>query len=167
LTNLTKKAMPMIRYWTNDITSLYYDPDSNRNMVKMNPIVGRADDMLIIRGVNVYPSQIEEVFKHIEGIIPNYYLTPIEKQAMNIRLEVDVELSNDLIIERNLTKGSSACDDLFEEFAKKVRQEIKKRVGITTNVIIHEEGELPKNRGGKIDRILKKKQMMEMRNGGA
>ncbi len=164
LTTLTKKAMPMIRYWTNDITSLYYDEDSNRNMVKMNPIVGRADDMLIIRGVNVYPSQIEEVFKHIDGVIPNYYLTPIEKQAMNIRLEVDVEVSNDLLEKHNLQKGTSECDDLFEQYGKLVQREIKKRVGITANVIIHKEDDLPKNMGGKIDRILKKKEMMELRN---
>src|SRR5699024_4533431 len=105
LTTLTKRGMPLLRYWTNDICSLYYDPESKRNMVKMNPIVGRADDMLIIRGVNVYPSQIEEAFSHIDGIIPNYYLTPIERQQMNIRLEVDVEISDEYLREKKVTKG--------------------------------------------------------------
>ncbi len=67
ITTLTKKAMPLLRYWTNDITSLYYDENAKRTMVKMKPIVGRADDMLIVRGVNVYPSQIEDAFSHIKG----------------------------------------------------------------------------------------------------
>lgn len=166
LTTLTKKGMPMIRYWTNDITSLYYDPESNRNMVKMNPIVGRADDMLIIRGVNVYPSQIEEVFKYVEGIIPNYYLTPIEKQAMNIRLEIDVEVSDDYLKAYEPKSEERDYELLYKELAHKVQREIKKRVGITTHIKVHPEDELPKNLGGKIERVLKKKQMIEMRGEG-
>lgn len=166
LTTLTKKGMPLLRYWTNDITSLYYDPDSNRNMVKMNPIVGRADDMLIIRGVNVYPSQIEEAFKYVEGIIPNYYLTPIEQQAMNIRLEVDVEVSDAYVKAYEPMHEEKNLESLYEKLEERVRQEIKKRVGITTHVQIHPEDDLPKNTGGKIDRILKRKQMIAMRGDG-
>ncbi len=163
LTTLTKKGMPLLRYWTNDITSLYYDPNAKRNMVKMNPIVGRADDMLIIRGVNVYPSQIEEAFSHVEGVIPNYYLTPIEKQQMLVQLEVDVEVSRDLLKDKNLKKGDRNYEDFFNEFSLRVQTEIKKRVGITTNVKIHEQDSLPKCSGGKIDRILKKKDMANLR----
>lgn len=164
LTTLTKKAMPLLRYWTNDICSLYYDPDSKRNMVKMNPIVGRADDMLIIRGVNVYPSQIEEAFSHVEGILPNYYLTPIEKQSMNIRLEVDVELANQVLKDKNVQKGQPGYQEVMTQYANQVQQVIKKRVGITTYVKIHEEDDLPKCTGGKIDRILKKKELENLRN---
>src|SRR5699024_1821162 len=164
LTTLTKKAMPLLRYWTNDICSLYYDPDGKRTMVKMNPIVGRADDMLIVRGVNVYPSQIEESFSHIDGIVPNYYLTPIEKQQMTVKLEVDVEVSDELLKKHQLDKGHPECNDFFASFATKVQQEIKKRVGITTNVKIHEQDSLPKCSGGKIDRILKKKELQELRD---
>lgn len=164
LTTLTKEGMPLLRYWTNDITSLYYDEQSNRNMVKMNPIVGRADDMLIIRGVNVYPSQIEEAFTHIEGVIPNYYLTPIEKQAMNVKLEVDVEVADDFVKDKGYEKNTEQYDEFIEQFAKKVQTIIKKRVGITTHVTIHGEDALPKCTGGKIDRILKKKEMIELRD---
>jgi len=163
LTTLTKKGMPLLRYWTNDITSLYYDPDAKRSMVKMNPIVGRADDMLIVRGVNVYPSQIEEAFSHIEGVIPNYYLTPLEKQQMIVQLEVDVEVSHQMLKDKNLTKGNREYDDFIEMFSKRVQAEIKKRVGITTHVKIHEQDSLPKCTGGKIDRILKKKEMVNLR----
>lgn len=164
LTTLTKKAMPLLRYWTNDITSLYYDPNGKRTMVKMNPIVGRADDMLIIRGVNVYPSQIEEVFSHVEGVVPNYYLTPIEKQHMLVKLEVDVEVDDQMIKDKGLIKGEKAHQEFLSEFSQIVQKEIKKRVGITTNVKIHEQDSLPKCSGGKIDRILKKKELEKLRN---
>jgi len=163
LTTLTKTGMPLLRYWTNDITSLYYDPNGKRNLIKMNPIVGRADDMLIVRGVNVYPSQIEEAFSFVEGVIPNYYLTPLEKQQMIVQLEVDVEVSDQMIKDKNLQKGERAYDDFIQAFALRVQSEIKKRVGITTHVKIHEQNSLPKCTGGKIDRILKKKELMNLR----
>lgn len=164
LTTLTKKGMPLLRYWTNDITSLYYDPNGSRNMVKMNPIIGRADDMLIIRGVNVYPSQIEEAFSHVEGVIPNYYLTPIEQQQMMVKLEVDVEVSKKYIATHNLQEGDENYEDFLEKFASIVQNEIKRRVGITTHVKIHKEDSLPKCTGGKIQRILTKKDMQELRD---
>lgn len=160
LTTLTKRGMPMIRYWTNDITSLYYDPDSKRNMVKMNPIVGRSDDMLIVRGVNVYPTQIEEAFTHIHGLIPNYYLTPVEKQSMIVRLELDVEIADDLLKEEGLKKGDDGYETFIQKFGEYVSAELKKRTGLTLIIRIHPEDSLPKNTGGKINRILKKKQIM-------
>ena len=70
-TTLTKEAFPLIRYWTNDICSLHYDPHAKRTHIKMSPIKGRADDMLIIRGVNVYPTQIESVLSTFEGLTAN------------------------------------------------------------------------------------------------
>lgn len=162
LTTLTKTGMPLLRYWTNDITSLYYDPGAKRNLIKMNPIVGRSDDMLIVRGVNVYPSQIEEAFGHVEGVIPNYYLTPLEKQHMIVQLEVDLEVSDQLIKDKNLKKGERRYKEFMQEFTTKVQAEIKKRVGITTRVKIHEQDSLPKCTGGKIDRVLSKKQMANL-----
>ena len=75
LTTLTKEAFPMIRYRTRDITSLDYTPcDCGRTMVRMKKTMGRSDDMLIIKGVNVFPSQIEEVLVAIEGCEPHYQL---------------------------------------------------------------------------------------------
>ncbi|NAW51504.1 AMP-binding protein [Elizabethkingia argentiflava] len=156
LTTLTKKAMPLLRYWTNDITSLYYDSDAKRSMVKMKNIKGRADDMLIVRGVNVYPSQIEAAFSHIKGIVPHYYLTPIEKESMCIGLEIDVEIDGVWLKAQPFEINHSAYMDFFHRFAESIEKEIKRRVGITTKVKIHPEGALPKCEGGKINRILKK-----------
>jgi phenylacetate-CoA ligase len=157
ITTLTKKAMPLLRYWTNDITSLYYDENAKRTMVKMKPILGRADDMLIVRGVNVYPSQIEEAFSHIKGVVPNYYLTPIEKEQMCIALDIDVEIDDELIAAENLIVNSSEYFNFTENFGKSIENEIKKRVGITTTIKIHAQDSLPKCEGGKINRILKAK----------
>ena len=157
ITTLTKKAMPLLRYWTNDITSLYYDENAKRTMVKMKPILGRADDMLIVRGVNVYPSQIEEAFSHIKGVVPNYYLTPIQKEQMCVALDIDVEIDDELVASENLNKNSDEYLNFVGNFGKNIENEIKKRVGITTKVKIHTQNSLPKCEGGKINRILKTK----------
>ncbi|MCY0970884.1 phenylacetate--CoA ligase family protein [Chryseobacterium wangxinyae] len=157
ITTLTKKAMPLLRYWTNDITSLYYDENAKRNMVKMKPILGRADDMLIVRGVNVYPSQIEEAFSHVKGVVPNYYLTPIEKEQMCIGLDIDLEIDDELVAAENLNINSDEYLNFTGNFGKSIENEIKKRVGISTRVKIHSQDSLPKCEGGKINRILKTK----------
>ncbi|MCW3161966.1 phenylacetate--CoA ligase family protein [Chryseobacterium oryctis] len=157
ITTLTKKAMPLLRYWTNDITSLYYDENAKRTMVKMKPILGRADDMLIVRGVNVYPSQIEDAFSHVKGVVPNYYLTPIEKEQMCVALDVDVEIEDGFLKAQHLELNSPEYTTFIENFGHGVEAEIKRRVGITTKVKIHGQDTLPKCEGGKINRILKKK----------
>src|SRR5699024_1356681 len=107
---------------------------------------------------------IEEAFSHLDGVLPNYYLTPIEKQQMNVKLEVDVEIERQVLKDKNLSKGDKDYDGFMEQFATEVQKTIKKRVGITTNVKIHEEDTLPKCSGGKIDRILKKKEMLNLRD---
>ncbi|AZA75611.1 phenylacetate--CoA ligase family protein [Chryseobacterium indoltheticum] len=157
ITTLTKKAMPLLRYWTNDITSLYYEENSKRTMVKMKPILGRADDMLIVRGVNVYPSQIEEAFSHVEGVVPNYYLTPIEKEQMCVALDIDLEIDDEFVKAKQIEINTDDYAIFVGNFGKSIENEIKKRVGITTKVKIHAQDSLPKCEGGKINRILKTK----------
>ncbi|QBA23336.1 phenylacetate--CoA ligase [Chryseobacterium indologenes] len=156
ITTLTKKAMPLLRYWTNDITSLYYDENAKRTMVKMKPIIGRADDMLIVRGVNVYPSQIEDAFSYVKGVVPNYYLTPVEKEHMCIALDIDVEIDDELVKSQKMEANTDDYFNFVGNFGKNIENEIKKRVGITTKVKVHAQDSLPKCEGGKINRILKK-----------
>ena len=155
ITTLTKKGMPLLRYWTNDITSLYYDENGKRNMVKMKPIVGRADDMLIVRGVNVYPSQIEEAFSHVPGALPNYYLKPIYQEQMCVSLDIDLEIDQEYLNSQNLVLNSEEYFNFLRKFEAQVQAEIKKRVGITTKVKVHMQDSLPKCEGGKINRIIK------------
>jgi phenylacetate-CoA ligase len=74
-TTLTKEALPLLRYWTGDISSLSSAPCScGRTLVRMGPIVGRSDDMLVVRGVNVYPSQVGAVLGMIPGLSPHFGL---------------------------------------------------------------------------------------------
>ncbi|MBK5263016.1 MAG: phenylacetate--CoA ligase [Peptostreptococcaceae bacterium] len=92
ITTISKEALPIIRYRTSDITSLNYDTcDCGRTTVRMAKISGRSNDMLILSGVNVFPSQIEEVLFNVEGIGPHYQIK-VFKQGYLDRIEVDVEL---------------------------------------------------------------------------
>ncbi len=89
ITTLTKEALPVIRYRTRDLTRLL--PPSARNMRRIGKITGRSDDMLIIRGVNVFPTQIEELVCAIEGLAP-HYLIHVDKDGHLDRIQIEVEL---------------------------------------------------------------------------
>lgn len=93
ITAINKEALPIIRYRTKDISCLNYDPcPCGRTNVKMQKITGRTDDMLIIRGVNVFPSQIESVLIQMEGVTPNYLLV-ITRDGYIDNLEVKIEVA--------------------------------------------------------------------------
>ena len=97
ITTLTKQALPIIRYRTGDITSLTKEPcGCGRTMVRMESIVGRADDMLIVNGVNVYPSQVEHVIANAEGVTLNYQIIA-EKKGHLDKLEIMVEVSEEIM----------------------------------------------------------------------
>ena len=99
LTTLTKEALPMIRYRTRDITSLDYTPCvCGRTLVRMKKTMGRSDDMLIIRGINVFPSQIEEVLFSIENCEPHYQLVVSREGAMDV-LEVCIEVTENIFFD--------------------------------------------------------------------
>jgi phenylacetate-CoA ligase len=96
-TSLTKEALPIIRYRTRDLTRLL--PPTSRAMRRMGRITGRSDDMLIIRGVNVFPSQVEEQVLQMPALAPHYQLV-VSKDGHLDKLEVRCEL-------REGTRGSS------------------------------------------------------------
>jgi phenylacetate-CoA ligase len=101
LTTLSKKAMPMIRYRTRDITSLISEPcDCGRTIRRMRRIGRRSDDMFIIRGVNVYPSQVEAALLAVEGTLPHYQIILTREQGldqMSVEVEVTPEVFSDKI----------------------------------------------------------------------
>lgn len=100
LTTITKEGMPLIRYRTRDITSLIYEPcKCGRTNVRMTAVKGRTDDMLIIRGVNVFPSQIESVLMGIDGIGPHYQII-VDKKGFLDDIEVHVELVDGSLLEK-------------------------------------------------------------------
>ena len=92
ITSLTKEAMPILRYRTRDLTSLHYEPcKCGRTAVRMGKVLGRSDDMLIIRGVNVFPSQIETVLTEFPAFTPQYFIT-VDRKGNEDTFDLDVEL---------------------------------------------------------------------------
>lgn len=93
-TTLTKECIPLIRYRTRDICTLYNEPcECGRTLVRMGKIEGRSDDMLIIRGVNIFPSQIETVLLNIGGMIGPHYRIILDRVGNLDTLEIQVELA--------------------------------------------------------------------------
>ena len=135
ITTLTKEALPMLRYRTRDITKVTTAPcDCGRTHLRILRITGRNDDMLIIRGVNVYPSQVEAVLIGLPGIAPHYQLV-VERRGSLDHVDVEVEAQPGV--------DGSAFDDL----AHRVAHHIKSLVGITTDVIVKRPGEIPRSQG--------------------
>jgi len=131
-TSLSKEAMPMIRYRTRDLTRLL--PGSARTMRRMDKITGRSDDMLIIRGVNVFPSQIEEQVCAIEGLAP-HYLIEIDKQGNMDTVTVRVESE----------PGESTHSN--EQLIKLLSHKIKTFIGISAAIVIEAPKQLPRSEG--------------------
>ncbi len=137
ITTLTKEALPMIRYRTRDITRLSHERcDCGRTHVRIKRITGRNDDMLIIRGVNVYPSQIEAVLVGLPDVAPHYQLV-VERKSSLDHLTVEVEIMPSVVP----TAEARAV------VAESVRHHIKSIIGVTTDVVVKEPGELPRSMG--------------------
>ncbi|MDD2956166.1 MAG: phenylacetate--CoA ligase [Oscillospiraceae bacterium] len=147
VTTLTKEGFPILRYRTKDITRLNYEPcRCGRTHVRMDKIKGRADDMLKIRGVNIFPSQVESVLMQIQQIGPQYQLV-VRRHGFMDQLEVKVEL-----LEANLEKYSE-----LETIQNNVRSRLKTVLGIDTHVTLVEPKSLERTAG-------KAKRVVDLRN---
>ncbi|MCP4316105.1 MAG: phenylacetate--CoA ligase [Hyphomicrobiales bacterium] len=137
ITTLTKEAMPLVRYRTRDITRLNDAPCScGRTHVRILRVTGRDDDMLIIRGVNVYPSQMEAVLVGFPGLSPHYQILLEDDGVMNT-MTVEVEVASD----------APASDDDLAAVAQDVRHHIKSIIGVTCRVTAKRPGEVPRSQG--------------------
>src|SRR6266404_2153313 len=136
LTTLTKEALPMLRYRTRDITRLVEEPCAcGRTHRRMLRVTGRSDDMLIIRGVNVYPSQVEAVLVGFPGLAPHYHLVLTREGPMDA-MTVEVELA------------TPPRDEPFAaKIAADVRHHVKAMVGVTCDVVLKAPGEIPRSQG--------------------
>lgn len=135
ITTLTKEAMPMVRYRTRDVTRLIDEPcDCGRTHVRIARITGRSDDMLIIRGVNVYPSQIEAVLVGFPRLAPHYQLF-LERVGTLDRVRLDVEVQ----------PGVSA--DTYAQIASAIEQHLKSMLGIRFEITMNAPGEVPRSAG--------------------
>ena len=146
-TTLTKEAFPIIRYRTRDISRLIYDTcECGRTLVRMEKVTGRSDDMLIIRGVNVFPSQVEHVLMGIEGVEPHYQIV-VERYGNLDTMLVQVEVS-----------GSVFSDEIrvLERLAKTIEAEIKDMLGVTCKVKLVEPRTIQRSEG-KAQRVIDKR----------
>jgi len=138
LTSITKEAFPMLRYRTRDITRLDYTPCAcGRSHVRMKKTMGRSDDMLIIKGVNVFPTQIEEVLFQVEGCEPHYQLV-IEREGTMDTLEVQVEVNEAIFFDE--MKKQRAFVDLLEK-------RLFSALGVGARVKLVEPSSMPRHEG--------------------
>jgi phenylacetate-CoA ligase len=144
ITTLTKEAFPIFRYRTHDLTTL--DPsrcDCGRTLVRMKKVRQRTDDMLIIRGVNVYPSQIEDVLLRIEGVRPHYLIVIDQRQNLD-DLEVRLEVADGVF--------SDVMADMAA-FQRSVADKLQSTLGLRTRVTLVEPGTIERT-AGKAKRVL-------------
>ena len=142
-TTLTKEAMPIIRYRTRDLTRLL--PGTARSMRRMERITGRSDDMLIVRGVNVFPTQIEEQILKVRALAPHYQIVLTREGRMD-EMEVLVETT------------STAGDDVRSAAADELQHLIKNLIGVTARVTVQEPGSVERSQG-------KARRVIDMRRG--
>ncbi len=147
VTTITKEALPVFRYRTRDITKLDYSTcKCGRTTVRISKPIGRTDDMLIIRGVNVFPSQIEEVLFNIEGVSPHYQIVVDRKGALDT-VEVLVEANANLFFDE-MKKQKLLLD--------KINDELKTTLGIDVDVKLVEPNTIERSEG-KAKRIIDKR----------
>jgi len=126
LTTLTKRAMPMIRYRTHDITSLSTEQCAcGRTIGRISRISGRSDDMLIVRGVNVYPSQVEAALLDVEGTLPHYQIVLTRQDGLD-EMEVQVEVTREVFSDR-----VGALEELQRRIASKLENALRIRVDVS------------------------------------
>ncbi len=150
-TTLTKEAFPLIRYRTRDISRLITAPcRCGRTHFRMDRVEGRSDDMLIIRGVNVFPSQIEAVLVGIQGVEPHYQLI-VDREGTLDTLEVQVEVSDALF---------SNADEVrvLQKIERRISKDLKDFLGITAKIKLVEPKSIQRSEG-KASRVIDKRQI--------
>jgi phenylacetate-CoA ligase len=137
-TTLTKEGLPMIRYRTRDLTRLL--PGTARTMRRMEKITGRSDDMMILRGVNVFPTQIEEQVLCVAGLAPHF----------------EIELTRKGRLDEMTVRVEAAPGASRETAAEELQHHIKSVIGVSAHVRLCEPGALPRSEG-KAKRVIDKR----------
>ena len=149
ITTLTREATPLLRYRTRDITSIIPGKcECGRTSTRIQRIMGRTDDMLIIRGVNVFPSQIEEVLVDIEGVEPHYQIIVDRVGALDV-IEVQVEMNENIL--------SDEIKDL-EWLENRIKDEIESMLGLKVGVKLVEPKTIARSEG-KAKRVIDKRKI--------
>ncbi len=150
-TTLTKEAMPLIRYRTGDLASLDREPCvCGRTHARMSRIMGRIDDMLIIKGVNVFPSQIETVLVGMDGLAPHHQII-VTRAKHQDHLEVRVEVTDRF--------EGMPDTPAWKDLNTKIRQGLHEMLGLNVQVTLLTPGALPRSEGGKLSRVVDKRDL--------
>ena len=157
ITTLTKEALPLLRYWTGDITHLTRETGATgRTHARMGMIRGRSDDMLIVRGVNVYPTQIEDVLKDIGDIALHYQLV-VSREGTLDTLTLRLELSEPTFYkvgQTSLSDETVETDPTLRNLRNRIQSRVKDTVGVNVRVSLLAPGAAPRSAGGKLRRTL-------------
>jgi phenylacetate-CoA ligase len=144
LTTLTKRALPLIRYRTGDLTSLTLEPcPCGRTSARMARVKGRADDMLVVKGVNLYPSEVEATLLALEELVPHYQLV-VDRAPALARLEVHVEPSA-VVVEQ--CGGFRADHPTLAALRRRVAERLQQALGLTVEVIVLPPRTIPRSEG--------------------
>lgn len=158
-TTLTKRALPLLRYRTGDLCHLEYEPcGCGRTHARMGRILGRVDDMLIVRGVNVFPSQVEAALMGVESpyLTPHYSIILTRSNhldEMEIQVEITEKFFRDVGREMFLGDSKHSAEEVHE-LQSTVRTTMKEALGLTTKVVLLPPGEGPRSAGGKLQRVV-------------
>ena len=155
-TALTKQALPLVRYWSGDLASLSSEPCScGRTLIRMSAVRGRTDDMLIVRGVNVFPTQVEEVLGRVAELAPHYQLV-VTREGITDAVEVRTEMTDEFFrsLGSELPAGEAAAGEPLRSLRARTSALIKDTVGCTMTVSVVAPGTLPRSEGGKLSRVL-------------
>ena len=154
-TTLTKQALPILRYWTNDICSIDYDRGAKRTHIKMSSIKGRSDDMLIIRGVNLFHTQVEALLEGFENLAPCYQLIVTRESTMD-SVKLNVEITKEM---QDNIDGDLANNDIIKHLTGKLSKKIKDNIGLSMKVELMPCDKIPRSAGGKLSRIVDKRKL--------
>ena len=149
-TSLTKEALPMIRYRTRDLTRLL--PPTARAMRRIEKITGRSDDMLIIRGVNVYPTQVEAALLELPELTPNYRIVVTRGGTLD-EAEVEVEVSEMFLREAGVDSLSEEHEHV-RALRGRAEHRLRESIGCSFSVTFMAPDTLPRSEGGKLQRVL-------------
>ena len=149
LTTISKEALPIIRYRTRDITTLTVEPCiCGRTHVRMDKVTGRSDDMIIIRGVNVFPTQVESILLEIGETEPHYQLVVTRQGSLDM-LEIQVEVSERMFSDKIKR---------LEELEKKIHSQVDSILGISAKIRLVEPKSIPRSEG-KAKRVIDKREI--------
>jgi len=138
LTTVRREAMPLVRYRTSDLTRLYVEEcGCGRTLVKMEKVTGRTDDMIIFKGVNVYPSQVEEILFEFEGVTPHYQIVLGRDGALDT-MEILVEVNESIFFDE-MKKQRTMIENIFDS--------IRSTLGVSPKVKLVEPRSLERFKG--------------------